>query len=235
MLISKNILKKNIGKPGKRYLTCMFILMILVFHSGKMYSQVVTDSLKVDTSKVKLTDLPLADTITGSQAITPSDTMLKPEIRKVSPARATIYSAILPGLGQVYNGKYWKVPIIYSAFAGIIFMAGENNYKYNQFKTQYKKSLAGETLDEPYASNYTQESLLQRKDYYKRNRDFQIILGALAYLLNILDANVDAHLMDYDINPDLTLQVKPEVNNYFVSQNFSNKTGFGIKFVLSMH
>ncbi len=213
-------------------------LLFSVFISETMFSQVIEnkDTARIDTVNSKLTAISKTDT-TKSELSTKSnsDSLLNSSKGLTKPAKATLYSTILPGLGQIYNGKYWKVPIIYSAFAGIFFMAGDNNFKYNQFKEQYAKSLAGLELDEPFDQNYTKETLLQGKEYYKRNRDFQIILGVLAYLLNILDANVDAHLMDYDITPDLTLNVKPEVNNYFARENYTSKPGFGIKFVLSLH
>jgi len=228
------IIKKNNSNSNRAYNTYIVCLIIILFNifPYPIFSQIVHNA---DSVNNQLKEISKKDTIVTDQLITAiPDSTKNPNVKIKSARRATIYSMILPGLGQTYNGRYWKVPIIYSIFAGLYFMESENNYKYNQFKHQYAKTLAGEKPDAIY-KGYTQESLLQRKDYYKRNRDFMVILGAIAYMLNILDANVDAHLMDYDINPDLTLKVSPEINNFYLSQNCYNKSSFGIKFALSLH
>jgi len=215
----------------------VFLIVFIVFNSFSTFSQVLqsTDSLKVDSIS-QLNKILIKDTVpTKPNAAISADSSTLPKKRVVIPGRATLFSTFLPGLGQVYNGKYWKVPIIYSVFLGVFFNASENNFKYKLYKEQYRRAIDPLLEIDPNYVGYTEATLLQRKDYYKRNRDFMIILGGLAYLLNILDANVDAHLMDYDINQDLSLKMQPEVNNYFAGQNNSYKSTFGIKFVLSMH
>ncbi len=221
------------------FINKMFFLIIISFFISTIGTgQTKNDSnnRKVDSISEKIINKPsLNDSIDKFQPIDGySNDLESSEKTKKIPARAALYSAILPGLGQTYNGNYWKVPIIYSLFAGMYFLYEENNYKYNEFKQAYKNSLNGVPVD-PKFEKYDQSTLLQRKDYYKRNRDFNIIIGGLIYLLNVLDANVDAHLMDYDISPDLSLNVKPEINSFLVNQNYSNKPGFGLKFVLSLH
>jgi len=221
-----------------KYMLSLFVIIIFSFVAPTASSQVVevSDSLKVDglvypNNKAILT----GDTLTGFQSnVASSDNNKALEKTKKIPAKATLYSLFLPGLGQTYNGNYWKVPIIYSLFAGIYFLYEDNNYKYNQFKQAYKHSLNDEPVGELF-EKYEESELMERKDYYKRQRDFNIILGVLVWGLNILDANVDAHLMDYDISPDLSLNVKPEINNFLSDQNYSNKPTFGLKFVLSLH
>ena len=149
-----------------------------------------------------------------------------------SPKKATVYSAILPGLGQAYNKKYWKIPIIYVGFGVIIYYIDWNNSWYSTFKNAYRDlSLADQTFNSsdyiakyeklPFLSrvNYgnlgeiknTLESLTKYQDYYRRNRDLLIIGTAVFYAMNIIDASVDAHLFNFDISDDLTMNWKPAV------------------------
>ncbi|GEM_PF-190306 len=232
----KNKLFNN--KSRTNYKLLLFIILLFTFRSVSFYGQNLNnkDSLQIDsiTNALKSRDDNPTKNKKSKSVTSVTDTTKALEKINKSPAKASLYSAILPGLGQTYNGNYWKVPIIYSAFAGIYFLAEENNYKYQEFKEAYKNTLLGLPVDVKF-EDYDKEALERNKDYYKRNRDLNYIMGALFYLLNILDANVDANLMDYDINSDLSLKVKPEVNKFFASQKYSNNFNFGIKFVLSLH
>lgn len=232
----KNKLFNNKSKP--KYKLLLLIIILFSFSSVSFYGQNLNnaDSLRIDSLTNTLknrSDNPTKNKKTKS-VTSDTDTLQTLQKTKKSPAKASLYSAILPGLGQTYNGNYWKVPIIYSAFAGIYFLAEENNYKYQEFKEAYKNKSLDLPVD-PKFEDYDKDALERNKDFYKRNRDLNYIMGALFYLLNILDANVDANLMDYDINSDLSLKVKPEVNKFFASQKYSNNFNFGIKFVLSLH
>lgn len=133
------------------------------------------------------------------------------ETPKHSVGRAAAFSAILPGLGQAYNKKYWKIPVIYAGFGAIGYFVITNNNEYNDFKEAYIYVANGETdpTDNPYVGKYTQTQLKDAMDFYRRNRDLSIIIGALWYTLNILEAYVDAHFFDYDISDDLTLKLSP--------------------------
>ena len=129
--------------------------------------------------------------------------------------RAALYSLVLPGLGQAYNKKYWKIPIIYAGFGAFTYFIITNNNEYVQFKEAYIYTANGETypIDNPYVGKYNQTQLKEAMDYYRRNRDLSAILGVLWYTLNILEAYVDAHFYDYDISDDLTMRVSPSVTN----------------------
>jgi hypothetical protein len=128
-----------------------------------------------------------------------------------SVGRAAIYSAVLPGLGQAYNRKYWKIPIIYAGFTVLGYFVVTNDKEYDDFKEAYVYVANGDTTptDNPYVTKYTKDQLNETMQYYRRNRDLSIIIGALWYTLNILEAYVDAHFFDYDISEDLTLRVSP--------------------------
>lgn len=134
------------------------------------------------------------------------------ESKKVqSPKKASIYSAVLPGLGQVYNKKYWKIPIIYASLSTTIYFIKENQNQLNIFKEAYQDRLDG--LDDPYKDIYSDSQLNTIMEYYERNRDVSYILTGVVYLLNILDASVDAHLMDFDISEDLSMRAYPSLMN----------------------
>jgi hypothetical protein len=156
---------------------------------------------------------------------------VKEEPKKHSVGRAAIYSAVIPGLGQAYNKKYWKIPIIYAGFGVMGYFVITNNNEYNQFKEAYLYVANGETypIDNPYVTKYNQTQLKDAMDYYRRNRDLSIILTGLWYTLNILEAYVDAHFFDYDISDDLTMSVKPTVMNPALA-NFQPAPGLKVSF-----
>lgn len=126
--------------------------------------------------------------------------------------KAALMSAIIPGLGQVYNKKYWKVPIIYGGSAILIYSISENNKEYKKYKEAivFRSDDDSTTVDD--YPRYTNEDLTVRKNYYRRNRDLSYILAGLLYTLNILDAYVDSQLMNFDINDDLSLHSGGTIN-----------------------
>jgi hypothetical protein len=147
-----------------------------------------------------------------------------------SPRKATIYSAILPGLGQAYNKKYWKIPLIYIGFGTIGYFVHWNNDKYQLFKTGYQHLTDGDpetqdylkieavrrnnyNLDDPNQLNNLRTGLVRQQDYFRRNRDLLFISILGFYGLNIIDASVDAHLFDFDISDDLTMNWSPLMVN----------------------
>ncbi|MFT6997426.1 MAG: hypothetical protein ACJAQ4_001179 [Cryomorphaceae bacterium] len=127
-----------------------------------------------------------------------------------SPKRATIMSAVLPGLGQIYNKKYWKVPIIYGGFAVAGWYLNDNNKQISLYKDAFK----AETDNDPETDNVTDFTSTQLEELisqYKTWRDLSYIAIAAIYVLNIIDANVDAHLFYFDVGEDLTLNIQPFV------------------------
>lgn len=132
-------------------------------------------------------------------------------VKPHSPTKAAIYSAVLPGLGQGYNRKYWKIPIVYAGFGAIIYFIITNSSEYKQFKEAYNYVAAGDSgyIDNEYVAKYDEQQLLDGKNYYRRNMELSYIIGGLWYVLNIIDASVDAHFFDYDISEDLSIRVDP--------------------------
>ncbi|HEY4800049.1 MAG TPA: DUF5683 domain-containing protein [Bacteroidia bacterium] len=126
-----------------------------------------------------------------------------------SPKKAMIFSACLPGLGQVYNKKYWKVPIIYAAFGTTLYFADYNNKFYHKYRTAYiNKDYTIDGSNPP----YTDASLRVMLDSYHKNRDLFIIITGLVYTLNVVDAYVDAHLTTFDVSDNLSMTVFPSIN-----------------------
>jgi len=126
-----------------------------------------------------------------------------------SPKKAAILSASLPGLGQVYNKKYWKVPIIYAGLLTSLYYINDNNKKYNDYKSAYLNRLDNNTSNDTEYLEYSSMDLLTLKDFYRRNREISILCLFGSYIINILDASVDAHLFDYDISEDISLNISP--------------------------
>lgn len=125
--------------------------------------------------------------------------------------KAALYSALLPGAGQVYNKKYWKVPILAAGFGTLIYFIDFNNDYYQEYKTAYANRIDGDSLTTDNYPNYTVNDLSVRKDYYRRNRDLCIILVGGVYVLNIIDAYVDAQLKGFDISDNLSMKISPSL------------------------
>lgn len=123
----------------------------------------------------------------------------------LAPSKAAFYSAILPGLGQAYNGKYWKIPIVYAALGTGIYFYVDNNNQYKRVRDAYKRRLAGFSDDE-FQDRITDDGLQEAQKNYRRNKELSLLVTIGMYALNIIDANVDAHLLQYNINDDLSLK-----------------------------
>lgn len=131
-----------------------------------------------------------------------------------SPKKAMWYSAALPGLGQMYNQKYWKVPVIYTGFATCAYFIFFNNDNYQKYKTAYIYEADNDSTTDNYLSmRYSKDALAKAKDYYRRNLELTYIITAGIYLLNIVDATVDAHLYTFNISDDLSMRITPTLNN----------------------
>jgi len=135
------------------------------------------------------------------------DSIALEEIDPLTPAKAAFYSAILPGLGQAYNKKYWKIPLVYGAIGTSLYFYIDNNNKYRDYRNAYKRRLEGYN-DDKY--QYLDESrLVAGQKFYQRNRDLSALFVVGFYVLNIIDANVDAALIQFNINERLSM--RPEI------------------------
>ncbi len=129
--------------------------------------------------------------------------------------------AIVPGLGQIYNHKYWKLPIVYTGFAVFGYFAVTNQRYYKTFKEAYNYKIAhpdcnptSTDCENLYAKKYSKETLKIIRDYYRRNMQLSYIIGGAWYLLQMIDANVDAHLSHWNISNNLSLEVAPVIQPF---------------------
>jgi len=163
-----------------RIITIISVILITGSLSKKVYSQ--EDTVSVDSVDTRFIDH--------------------------SPKKAAIYSAVLPGFGQIYNRKYWKLPIVYAGYGVISYFIADNNSKYKEFKT----NLIAVSDDDPltiYDGPASSAQLKNLMNGYRRNRDLFIIITFAWHALNVIDAHVDAHFINFDVSDDLTMNIQP--------------------------
>jgi hypothetical protein len=141
-------------------------------------------------------------------------------IKKHSPIKAQLYSAVIPGLGQIYNRKYWKVPIIYGIGGAFIFSYFYNRDYYEDLKDAYIEVY----YMIPQPTEYTfrrrtikgdiKKQLLDNMDKFRKWKDYALVGIAAVYLLNVIDAMIDAHFLDYDVSDDLSFRLNPYLINH---------------------
>ncbi|SMD31919.1 hypothetical protein SAMN04488029_0257 [Reichenbachiella faecimaris] len=137
----------------------------------------------------------------------------------LDPDKAALYAAILPGLGQMYNRQYWKLPILYGGAMVIGHFIKYNNDFYNAFRNAYIAETDGnEDTVNPF-DQFSEQALQLNAERFKRNRDFMIIMGVVYYLVQIVDAHVSAHLIEFNINDDLALQPTYYPREKYFAQN----------------
>ena len=124
------------------------------------------------------------------------------------PGRATVYSILLPGLGQAYNGEYWKIPIYYGCLIGSVHYLYTNNINYHRFKRIHNEAT---NPDIEYTGSISAETAQWYRDVYRRYRDYSIVATVLFYLLQVIDANVFAYMHNFEVNDDITMKVEPAV------------------------
>jgi len=203
-----------------------------------IFFTILTGNLAVKAQQINISNDSL-------QVVTPV-----PKVER-SPKKASIYAALFPGLGQIYNRKYWKLPIVYGGYAGLIYVLGWNNNQYKDFFQGYRIIAAHTStadmkvderkfldnliknpsisLDNPSTFKYISTQLKSGKDYYRRNRDLTIIGIAALHVLSIIDASVDANLFDFDISDDLSMRIEP-MPVFLGDQNLVMGFNLAIKF-----
>ncbi|WP_378185037.1 DUF5683 domain-containing protein [Aquimarina sp. W85] len=187
-----------------------YIILILLLWSSNMVFAQVEDSLKIRTETREVT-------VKKKNKIRPYEPL--------APAKAAFYSAILPGLGQAYSGKYWKIPIVYAALGTGVYFYVDNTSNYNTVRDIYKRRLAGFTDDE--FPNITDDQLIQLQRRFRREQELSLLITVGIYILNIIDANVTAHLQQYNISEDLSFKPSIHMNDlnakpsYGLSLNYS--------------
>ena len=122
------------------------------------------------------------------------------------PGKATLYSVLFPGLGQAYNGEYWKIPIYWGCLIGAVHYLDVNQINYKRFKRIHNEAT---TPDSGYNANISAQTALYYRDVYRRYRDYSILAVAAFYLLQVVDANVFSYMQDFEVSDDLSMQIRP--------------------------
>ncbi|WP_405565628.1 DUF5683 domain-containing protein [Polaribacter sp. Asnod6-C07] len=175
------LLKKNI------------LTILLIFNAVLSFAQ-------KDSTDVKINDVKILGNVKTSQGI----------YDPLAPSKAAFYSAIFPGMGQIYNKKYWKAPIVWGALAIPTYYYQINNNDYKRYRTAYRLRKAG--LQDEFTSDdgsvlVSTETLETAQEQLKENRDFSLLSGVIIYVLQIVEASVNAHLIQF--NTDDNLSIKP--------------------------
>ncbi|MFS4482650.1 DUF5683 domain-containing protein [Hyunsoonleella sp. 2307UL5-6] len=153
----------------------------------------------------------ITDTIVNSKTIDP-----------LRPAKAAFLSAVLPGLGQAYNKKYWKIPIVYGALGTGMYFYLNNDREYRRYRDAFRRRLAGFEDDEFFnfdengnaiSERVSEDGLRRAQQLFRRNKEISLLVTIGLYALNIIDANVDAHLLQYNVDENLTLAPHYELND----------------------
>jgi hypothetical protein len=164
----------------------------------------------------------------GTSKVFAQQQTLDSTVKLHSPSKAVLYSAALPGLGQAYNKKYWKIPIIYAGIGALIYSIDFNQKNYSTFKNAYVNRTDGDSTTTDAYPRYTDDNLRTLFQYYRRNRDLSYILISTLYVLNILDAYVDAELFYFDVSDNLSLRSTP-----FIMHSLNGDKIGGLSFTLA--
>ena len=148
------------------------------------------------------------------------DSLKSNDIDPLTPAKAAFFSAVLPGLGQAYNKKYWKIPLVYGALGTSMYFYISNNKNYHKYRDAYKSRLEGYVTDD--WAFFVNNRLIAGQKFYQRNRDLSALVTLAFYALNIIDANVDAALIQFNV--DENLSVKP----FIYPNDVTLKTNVGL-------
>jgi hypothetical protein len=184
-----------------------FLLFVLYFSFGHIYAQ------QTDSASFVQPENTIVVLDTGS-----NDSLLKPKLH--SPKKAAWMSAVLPGLGQGYNKKYWKIPIVYAGFAGTTLGIVYYYMKYADYRDEYRNRLNNkpDLLQSKFANN-GDDNIKALKLQQQQKMEIFILVTVVWYLVNIVDAVVDAHLLSFDISDDLSLNMMPSIgwNNQYTA------------------
>jgi len=199
---------------------CLVSLFIGLLTLASIAQAQVTPFVTNDST---LSDVPL---ISNSQKTLDEAELIEMYSKRFIPRKAGLYSAIVPGLGQAYNKKYWKMPIIYGGFIGFGFGIDFYQKRHKKFRSELFDILESGEFES--ASGFDESQLRTIVDKARRERDFYLVLTGLWYLLNVADAHIDAHLKEFDLNEKLKLSLDPMIRH-------RNELQAGLSISLNFH
>ena len=167
-----------------------YIFLLCVFSALFSFSQKDKDSTSIGLDK--------------ELVVLEKDTITENGIDPLRPSKAAFYSAILPGLGQIYNKRYWKAPLVWGAIGTGIYFYVSNDKQFDRYRDAYKRRLAGFEDDE-FFGVVSNDGLVRAQEQFRRNKEVSLLVTLGLYALNIIDANVDAHLLQFNVDENLSL------------------------------
>jgi len=198
----------------------LFISLILFGATGLCIGQITPPAANPDTTKVE-EDMPLRNVNEGNVKVEEIETYADHFV----PRKASLYSAILPGMGQAYNKNYWKIPIIYGGFVALGYTIDFYDTRYKLFRKDLFTLLEEGGGTSPLG--LTEDQVRSQVDKARRERDFWMIMTGVLYLLQIAEAHIDAHLKEFKLNPELKVAIEP----MFERPQFTDyNAGLSIKF-----
>ena len=237
-------------KKGRIYQLAIALLLCFLQMAGiAMYGQ---DRPRAASKRAQRHQTDTLNTVVNRDSLTVADSLAAENKRKMlemtadpkrwvpNPTKATWLALVIPGGGQIYNRKYWKLPIFYGGFAGCAYALTWNSKMYKDYSAAYKDAVNGNfnssTITDllPPNYNYTEsqltETLRKRKDTFRRYRDLSIFAFIGVYLLSVVDAYVDAELSNFDITPDLSMKVEPAIINSQMTGSSNKNVGVQCSF-----
>lgn len=206
----------------RNYLSLLSTLLLFINLSFSQEEQDSIPKTEIDSVQADLADkgVIIKDSVSFKKA--------KKEFNPLAPSKAAFYSAVLPGMGQIYNKRYWKAPIVWGAIGGSAYMYAWNNNQYQRFRTAFIRRQAGFTDDEFNGEGtlplFGDDDLESQQERFQSDRDLWLVATIALYALNIVDANVDAHLKQFNIDDDLSLDFEP----YFDYNQVTNSPNYGM-------
>ena len=180
----------------------LFIFIFLLTSSLLFSQQTQIDSIATKKADSLSTDL-------KGKGIVVEEISFKKPINPLAPSKAAFLSTIFPGLGQIYNKKYWKAPIVWGAIGTGIAVYSFNNTQFNDFRDAFKIRQAGLEVEGSFFQQFTTQTLQDVQENAQEQRDLALLVTILLYALNVVDANVDAHLKQFNVDTKLSMDFKP--------------------------
>ncbi|WP_262909075.1 DUF5683 domain-containing protein [Muricauda sp. M10] len=211
---------------------------LLFWFFSLLFLQIGFSQEKQETEEKEQPQTKEADSLSqglNGKGITFEEVSKRENVNPLAPSKAAFYSAIVPGLGQIYNKRYWKAPIVWGAMGTAIYAYSYNNTQYRMARNAFKRRLAGFTDDEFYDINgdgsgpdVSDDALQEAQESTQRDRDLSLVITIALYALNIIDANVDAHLKQYNVDDNLSFDIKP----YLDLNPLTNQPNYGMALVV---
>ncbi len=188
-------------------------LVYILFLICISHTQLMAQSDTLQTAKAADSVILKTDSLKTAKDSTPVKKKIKFE---PVPKRAGIYASIFPGLGHIYIRQYWKLPIVYAAMGAGGYFIAFNLDKYRTYRKAYVGRLSNPNIIDEFSDKYSTADLQKLQQQYRQNTDIMVLVTAVGYSLQIMDAVASAHLRNFDISRDISMQVKPAFNYNFL-------------------